>query len=119
MRTRTLTSTVVTACVVVAATGLMTNFFAPTEIDRVLHAFWTLPVNARVLFIAGLVSWPILVIQGGRLLWHTLKGLIGWDLPADRSAWFVLSRFGALVVLTGGVVTLAVYLFDVGRNLVV
>ncbi len=95
----------------------MTNFFAPTEIDRVSHAFWALPVTTRLMFMAGLVGWPLLVVQGCRLLWHTLKGFIGWDLPADRSAWFVLTRVGALTLLLGGVVVLAGYLVGVGRNL--
>lgn len=119
VRASSLTSTVATACVVLGATGLMTNFFAPSEIDKVLHAFWALPVITRTLFVAGLTSWPILVIQGGRLLWHTVKGLIGWDFPADRSAWFVISRLVAFTLLAGGVVILAGYLIDVGRHLVV
>lgn len=98
-RTNALLTAVITACVVLIATGAVTNFFSPDELELVKAHFWALPLTSRSLLVLAVLGVPILAIQGGRLVWHTFKGLVGWEYPPDRSGWFVTSRFGALALI--------------------
>lgn len=117
LRMSTVTTAVVTAGVTVVVTGLLTNFFSPAKVEGVLQQLWTLPVAERVLFVVGLPAIPFGVVQGVRLLVHAVKGLIGWEYPPDRSAWFVVSRIGALVFITGATWIWARTMLNLGRYL--
>lgn len=47
-RTNALTTAVITACVVLIATGAITNFFSPQEIELVKTHFWALPPPSTI-----------------------------------------------------------------------
>lgn len=116
-RTNALTTAVITACVVLIATGAITNFFSPQEIELVKTHFWALPLSSRSLLALALLGVPILAVQGGRLVWHTLKGLVGWEYSPNRSGWFVTSRFGALALIIAMTWWLSEHLLTIASTL--
>lgn len=95
-------NTAVTVLVSLLVSSIGTNFFSPDEVARAQTQFWSLSVAARFALVVVPLVLPYLVLIFARLAWHTAKGLIGWDYPADRSLWFVTSRIAALILVGGG-----------------
>lgn len=94
-------NTAVTVLVSLLVSSIGTNFFSPDEVARTQTQFWSLSVAARFALVAVPLALPYMILIFARLAWHTTKGLIGWDYPADRSPWFVSSRIVALLLIGG------------------
>jgi len=69
---------------------------------------------ARFALVAVPLALPYLTLIFARLVWHTAKGLIGWDYPANRSPWVVISRIAALLLVGGGCWVLGWIVVDLG-----
>ena len=94
-------NTAVTVLVSLLVSGIGTNFFSSDEVARAQIEFWSLSVAERFALVAFPLVLPYLILIFARLVWHTAKGLIGWNHPADRSPWFVISRIAALLLVGG------------------
>lgn len=107
-------NTAVTFLASLLVSSIGTNFFSPDEVARAQTQFWSLSVASRFALVAVPLVLPYLITIFARLVWHTAKGLIGWDYPADRSPWFVSSRIAALLLVGGGCWLLGRIVVDLG-----
>lgn len=109
-------NTAVTVLMSLLVSSIGTNFFSPDEVTRAQTRFWSLSVAGRFALVAVPLVLPYLILIFGRLVRHTIKGLVGWEYPADRSPWFVISRIAALLLVGGGCWMLSRIIVDLGTS---